>query len=141
MTDSRFHAFSFPVREGSGDEPPKPFELEINGDTVACVPEMDGLKLLRLTAVMRSRSFGAGERAQAMVEFLEYAVVTDEWPKFEKIVEKNNLDIEDLGDIVGYLSNVYSDRPTRSSEPSSAGATTTGSTSAGVSSSPDEIPV
>lgn len=141
MTDSRFHAFNFPVREASTTEEPEPFEIEINGDRVACVPEMDGLKLLRLTAVMRSRSFGAGERAQAMVEFLEHAVAEGEWSKFEKIVEKNNLDIEDLGDVIGYLSNAYSDRPTRSPEPSSAGATTTGSTSAAGSSSPDEIPV
>jgi hypothetical protein len=111
------------------------FPLEINGDEVMCVDYVDGLKLLEFTSAMRDSSLGVGARATAMHKWLKTCIVESEWAKFEKIVAKNKIDIEDLGDISGYLADVYSERPTASAESSSTGRTTTGDGSRGSSSS------
>lgn len=130
---NRRKAFNFQKDES------EEFPLEINGEEVTCVPSIDGLKLLEFTAVMRSPEFGTGERAAAILNLLRQAIgglddegnLTrhEEWRKFERIAKENALAIEELGQVAGYLASVYSERPTESASPSSAGQTTTGSSS------------
>lgn len=135
---NRRKAFKFEASDA------EPFPLEINGEEVVCVADAGGLALLEYTAVMRNQYSSVGERAAAMTKWLQVCLGVDvnagettseEWRKFQVIAKKNGLAIEDLGDIAAYLTDVYTERPTKSAEPSSTGQTTTGSSSADSSSS------
>lgn len=125
----RRKAFSFDVPNT------EEFPLEINGDEVMCVADVDGLKLLEFTSAMRDPNLQVGVRATAMMKWLRTCVTEGDWSKFEKIVAKNKIDIEGLGDISGYLADVYSERPTVSAESSTTGRTASGDGSRGSSSS------
>lgn len=133
-SSSKFKAFKFDPIE-AGDAESQPFPLEINGDEVMCVPHVDGLQLLTFLSFMRDPATPMGRRAGAMVDWLRKCIVPEDWPKFEALCAKYNLDIESLGEISGYLSEVYTERPTQSAGSSSAGQTTTGSSSEESSSS------
>lgn len=130
MSD-RNKAFKFGSEDESREQP-EPFPLEINGETVMCVGEVDGLRLLEYTAQMR-RDAEIGVKAAAVTEWLEDCIL--DYQAFRKICARHKLDIEDLVDIARYLAETYSARPTSSAESSSTGQTTTGSSSAAGSSS------
>lgn len=125
----RRKAFSFEVPAT------EEFPLEINGDDITCVADVDGLKLLEFTSAIRDPNSGVGTRANAMMKWLKTCVVESEWGKFEKVIAKNKIDIEGLGEICGILADIYSERPTASAESSTTGRTTTGDGSKGSSSS------
>lgn len=126
---NRSKAFSFTPEEV------EEFPLEINGETVTCVGDIDGIVLLDYTASMRPE-VPVARRAHSMMQFLQECIVPSDWDRFRELVRKNRLDVENVAEISGYLSAVYSTRPTKSAEPSSTGQTTTGSSSEG--SSPSE---
>jgi hypothetical protein len=119
----------------------EPVNLEINGETIRCVPTLDGLRLLIFTSIMYG-NFGVGVRSKEMVSFLEDCVLPEDWDNFQGLVKKYSIDIEGLGDITTFLSDVYAERPTGSAQPSSAGQQTTGPSSEESSSSPaSTIPI
>lgn len=136
-TADRRKAFSFEKEDN------EPLELEINGDTVTAVNQVDGLKLLEFTATMRGVST-TGARAGAIVRWLKVCFGVDvdageetseAYKQFQKVTRAHHLDIEDLSEISGYLADVYSERPTKSAESSTTGRKTTGDGSADSSSS------
>ena len=103
------------------------FPLEINGDSVMCVADVDGLQLLNYMAVMNNPHTQTGEKAAAMTAWFKICIKAGDYPKFQKIVEKYRLDIEQLAEVSGYLSDCYSSaRPTQSADSSASGQGATG---------------
>lgn len=141
MSEGRRRALSF-------DKPGRaePVTLEINGEEVEAVPNVDGLQLLEFTSGIRASR--TGDRAAAMTRWLRacFGVESGQdsneaYDAFKNLVAKHKLDIEDLGDICWTLAEEYSARPTESAESSSTGQTTDGDGSGGSSSSEgSEIP-
>lgn len=128
MTNSRDHTFHFKT---PNDDENEPFDLTLGdgGDKVTCQPSIDGLALLEFAAIS-SRNYTSGQRAAAILNFLRKAIMPSSWNRFEDFVQKYQVDIDGLGDICSYLSEVYTTYPTPSAEPSSAGQTTDGASSA-----------
>jgi hypothetical protein len=131
QTSARHRAFSFQrgttdeVEPGSLDE----ITFELAGATIQCAEQIDGMQLLLFTAAMGPGIPGA-VRAQAMTDFLAKAIPDRrQHATFLKACADASLEIEDIGSICGWLADVYSERPTRSAQSSSAGRTNTGSSS------------
>lgn len=137
QTRARHRAFSF-QRGTTDDTAPEelgPPTFDIGNQTdIRCVDSMDGFRLLVFTGMM-GRGVSATARAQAMTEFIEDAIVPEDFERFLQGCKEGGVDIEGVGEICGWLSDVYAERPTKSAEPSSAGQTSTGSSSAVSSSS------
>src|SRR5688572_25993983 len=123
QTSARHRAFSF--QRNSTDEAEAsqlaPITFDLADRTIRCAEEVDGMRLLLFTAAMGPGIPGA-VRAQAMTDFLEWAIPDPvQHANFLKSCAEASLEIEDIGSICGWLADVYSERPTRSAQPSSAG--------------------
>lgn len=108
--------------------------FEFGEHTLKLVDELDGLQLMLFTAMM-GPGYSSPQRAQAMTEFLEKAFAPGEYPKFVAACQEYAVEIEELGSICSILADSFSERPTRSAQPSSAGRMSTGSESEESSSS------
>lgn len=125
---------SFTFDNPQGEE----FPLEINGDVVMCVADVDGLQLLNYMAVMNNPYTRTGEKAAAMATWFKICIKPEEYDRFEKIVEKNRLQIDQLAEVSGYLSDCYSSiRPTQPADSSAGGQPSDGTGSEGSSSATD----
>lgn len=118
----------------SAPEDLEPRTLEIGDYTLNLVDEIDGLQLMLFTAVM-GPGYSSPQRAQAMTEFLQKALTPADYPKFVKACQEYAIEIEELGSICSILADSFSERPTMSAQPSSAGRKRTGSGSKASSSS------
>lgn len=104
-------------------EPPS-FDLESpDGErkfTVACVGMLPGSKFLDFLGQVDSEDTKG--MVKAIDDLLRTAVRKDAWDGFKAFIDEpaNGIGIDVLGEIAGYIGELYSRRPTAPSVPSSA---------------------
>lgn len=125
--------FEFKDRTPVEESEVEPVMLELGDIRVKCIPvdQCDGLQLLSYFAAMRSTTYTGSDRTAAVIKWLRYVILPEEYAKFEEASKRYTFEIEDVSEIAATLANVYSTRPT-----TPAGSSTDGQ-SAGGSSSPD----
>jgi hypothetical protein len=82
---------------------------------VKCVPFISGSKFLDFLTLINAES--PGQMAEALDGIFKEAIVGEQYDMFKAWIEDpaNGVTIEILGEISGYLSEVYSGRPTQPS--------------------------
>ena len=105
--------------EDTGEKEPVAFK--IHGEEFFCRPELQGKVLLDLVA--KSNADDPAQAANAINFFFKHALVEESYERFnallvhpEKIVQ-----MEKLGEISGWLVEVYASRPNQGPEVSSPG--------------------
>lgn len=88
----------------------EPIEFEIDGETFKAKPKVSGITLMEL---VRDAGEGGSASVGAILRYLRKAMPKDEYERFEEFVEENDVDIEMINDIISYLIEVQTDRPTK----------------------------
>lgn len=106
----------------------------LNGEEFTCRPALPGRMLLEF--VRRADAETGGTAAMAIIDFLVQAVDESETERFEALLNDPDqiVQVETLGEIVGWLVEQYSARPTKGRSRSSAGRSNGGRTSTDTSS-------
>lgn len=107
---------------GSGGNPATdPISFKLHGEEFQCRPSMQGKVLLKLVA-QSDEDEGAGI-AKSLTQFFEIALLPESLERFNALLEDPDriVSVETLGEIVGWLVEEYSARPTERPEPSSTG--------------------
>ena len=86
-----------------------------------CKAEVQGAVILDFIAAADA---GTGAAAAKIVPFFDHVLPKAELEKFKAQIESEDeiIEIETLSDIVGYLIEEYTERPTPASTPSDAGS-------------------
>ena len=92
--------------------------FEINGETFNCKRAIQGVVLLEF-ARDASEDDGAGS-ARALYNFLESVLQEGEWDRLNELLHSDDviIEIKEIGEIVSWLMEEYSDRPTKESKDS-----------------------
>lgn len=91
----------------------EPIPFEINGTTFEAKPSVNGLVLMEL---VRDTGEGGSVGMGAILRYLQKAMKKDEYARFEEFVEENDIDIVVINEIISYLIEEQSDRPTKPRE-------------------------
>lgn len=107
------------------NDEPEPVAFELNGTTVRCQPLISGMQLLKFVAATTQ---GGAESAVAVLDFLQAVVLPEDWETFDRVASdpRSGVGPEQLGEIAGWISEIYTGRPTEQSSPSSAGSQPSG---------------
>lgn len=99
----------------------EPLSFELNGETFECLPAIQGSVLLEFVRDADSES-GAGS-AKALYNFLEQSMTEEEYARLDDVLHSDEviIDVNLIGEIVAWLVEEYSSRPTKQPEPSSSG--------------------
>lgn len=122
---ARFKKFSGGVKISDFE----PLEFELNEQKFSCFPAVQGSVLLEF--VRDSDSESGGESAKALYRFLESSMPEEEYSKLQSVLHDPEviIDITLIGEIVSWLVEEYSERPTKQPEDSLDGQLTSGTTS------------
>ena len=103
-----------------------PIEFSLNGQVIRCHPTISGMTLLKFVASTTDGDGGA--MSAAILEFLKVVILTEDWERFDSTASdpRSGVGPEQLGEIAGWLSEIYTSRPTEGSSSSSAGSPTSG---------------
>jgi hypothetical protein len=103
----------------------EPLTFSLNDKDFACHPAVPGAVLLEF---VRDANGEGGDSAAALYNFLEAAMPTDEYNRLDDVLKdpETIIDIEFIGEIVSWLVEEYSDRPTTRPEASSDGQSSSG---------------
>ena len=105
-----------------GDKPKEPVTFKLYDEEFHCRPALQGKMLLDLIArTTNSEDPAAG--ARVISEFFSGVLLADCYARFELLTNDPDkiVDVESLGEIVAWLVEQYTDRPTPRSEVSSSG--------------------
>ena len=104
---------SFKSKKTEGE--PKPVTFDIDDETFVCHPSVPGSAILEFVGATED---GGGAVAAQILPFFQRAMPEDEHARFREYIDSptREVDIELLSDIVGYLAEEYTTRPTRPSE-------------------------
>ena len=129
---AKFKDFGSPVA-ASSDEP---VTFQLYGETFRCRPAMQGTALIQFIADASGDDTGAG--AKAVLSFFDLAIVEADHDRWHELTlsEDHIVPMETLSEIMDWLVEQYSARPTQPPTASEPGESTTGTTFAGVPSSP-----
>jgi len=99
----------------------EPLSFDLGGEEFFCYPEVQGktiLDIMRVAAEGDDETRGAA-MAVSVLDFFQKVMPPEEYERFEKLMKdpKRIVRMETLSDIMGWLIEEYTDRPT---EPSSA---------------------
>lgn len=116
-TTPRFRDFG----TGSTDTP-APLSFKLHGETFDCRPAIQGKVMLQLIA--NSDENKPQEAAQMVFDFFNAVLLDESAARFNALVEDKEriVQMETLGQIVSWLVEEYTNRPTQGSELSSTGA-------------------
>lgn len=119
------------------DFPPITFRL--NGEDFTCRSAMPGTMLLDF--VRRADSDSGGMAAEAVVEFLSRSLDDADADRFQTMLNDPEVivQVETLGEIVGWLVEQYTARPTKARSRSSSGRSNGGRISTDTSSDEESI--
>lgn len=133
---AKFKDFGSPVA-ASSDEP---ITFQLYGQMFRCRPAMQGAVLIQFIA--ESSADDPSASARAVLKFFDQAIVESDHEQWHSITESADtiVPMETLSEIMDWLVEKYSSRPTEPPSASPPGDTTTGTTFAGVPSSPP-VPV
>lgn len=107
----------------------EPVEFELNGVVIHCAKNVSGMTMLQFATVAGNENSEDGAAvAVAIMDLLKKIILPTSWPAFYEVASDPNagVGIEELGQIVGWLAEAYSERPTQPSSPSSNGPLETG---------------
>lgn len=124
---ARFKQF----RGGRKIEEFEPVMFELNDETFKCYSAIPGAVLLEF--VRDATDEENGNSASALYNFLESAMPDAEYKRLQELLKKPDviIDIEMIGEIVSWLVEEFSDRPTQQPEDSQNGQLTSGPVSMG----------
>lgn len=88
----------------------EPIEFEIDGETFQAKPKVSGITLMEL---VRDAGEGGSASVGAILRYLRKAMPKAEYERFEEYVEENDVDIEMINDIISFLIEEQTDRPTQ----------------------------
>lgn len=119
----------------SSDEP---ITFTLYGETIRCKSAMQGRSLIDFIA--QSSQDDPSSAARAVLSFFDQAVVEEDHDTFNRITTGTEtiVPMDTLSEIMDWLVEQYTGRPTEPPTPSPSGDTSTGTTFAGVPSSPQE---
>lgn len=91
----------------------EPLSFELNEETFNCKAALQGGYLLKFVA--EADSDQGGRSSEALLGFFEYVMEKDEFERWNKMLDdpENIIDIEVIGEIVAYLIEEYTSRPTK----------------------------
>lgn len=91
----------------------EPISFELNGEVFQCRPEVPGTLLLEYAA-MAGQNDGA-VAAKVILDFFQAVMEDEEHARFRKFTDSVDtvVDVATLGDILGWLVEQYSARPTK----------------------------
>ena len=114
---SRFKDFGAP-NDGVTTEK---LSFKLYGEEFECIPALPGKTLLSFAEA--SGSEDGSESAKAINKFFEKVLTEESYKRFDELAEdpKRLVTVETLADIVGWIVESYSNRPTQGSELSSTG--------------------
>lgn len=107
----------------------EPLTFSLNDEEFTCQRAIPGAVLLEF---VKDAAGGDGaSSAKALYNFLEASMSAEEYARLDKILKDPEviIDIEVIGEIVSWLVEEYSDRPTTRPEDSSTGQLTSGPSS------------
>lgn len=107
----------------------EPLGFELNGQEFECYSAIPGSVLLEF--VRGASSADGATSAGALYTFLEAAMPEAEWERLNEVLHSPEtiIELEMIADIVSFLVENFSDRPTTEPEDSSSGASTSGTSS------------
>jgi hypothetical protein len=113
---ARFKDFGRPA-----DADAEPLTFKLHDEDFTCYPAMPGKTLLDF--VQRSDSENPATSAGAINDFFKKVLLPESYERFEKLCEDPNriVTMQTLADIVSWVMETYSDRPTEGSELSPSG--------------------
>lgn len=114
----------------------EPLDFELNGVKFDCKPAIQGSVLLEF--VRDADGDSGGDSAKALYNFLSASMTKEEYDRLQVVLHDPEviIDIELIGEIVAWLVEEYSSRPTTQPGDSSNGQTTSGTSSTAEPSSP-----
>lgn len=109
----------------------EPLNFELNGHEFSCYPAIQGSVLLEFVRDAAAADSGGGDSAKALYNFLSSAMPEAEYNKLQDVLHDKEtiIEVELIGEIVSWLVEEYSARPTQQPEVSSIGQQTSGTTS------------
>lgn len=115
---ARFKDFGNPFDSDNTEK----LTFKLYGEDFECYPQMQGKTLLSF--VKKSNSEDVGDSAEAINLFFEKVLVPESYERFDALANDPTriVTVQTLADIVAWIMEEYSDRPTQGSEPSPAGA-------------------
>ena len=131
---ARYKDFGAPV----GADSDEPITFTLYGETFRCRPALQGRVLIKFIAESTDEDPSAG--ARALLKFFKEVIVTSDYERFENLTEGEStiVPMEVLSEIMEWMVEQYTARPTQQQPPLESGDVTTGTTFAGVPSSPQE---
>ena len=114
MTKSRHKDFGAPVLP----EKLEPVSFDLYGKTFQCYKQINGIALLRF--VKEANAEDGARATQALLDIFHRVMNDDEYARFEELCQDPDtiVPVETLSDIISFLIEVYTDRPTEQSEAS-----------------------
>lgn len=103
----------------------EPLNFSLNDEEFNCHPAIPGAVLLEF---VRDADSGTGDSAKALYNFLSSAMPDEEYERLQKQLKNPEIiiDIDVIGEIVAWLVEEYSSRPTQRPENSSNGDSNSG---------------
>lgn len=110
----RFKDFGSPVKQDELE----PLAFELYGETFNCYKQIHGVTLLRF--VKETSSEDGAAATNAMLDIFKRVMPKDEYTRFEELCNNPEtvVPVDTLGEIIGFLMEAYSGRPTEPSEES-----------------------
>lgn len=96
--------------KSNSEKKKEPIVFEIDGTEFEAKGSVSGLTLMEL---VRDAGEGGSASMGAILRYLKKSMKGDEYKRFEEYVEENDVDIELINDIISYLIEQQSDRPTK----------------------------
>lgn len=112
----RTRSFSTPATD---PEAPKvevaPLGFDLAGESFEVLPEAPGIILLEFIEATTSDEKGAN--AAALTKFLRSIMTTEEWDRLDGVLHNpdNMIDIKTISEIVGFIIEEYTSRPSEAS--------------------------
>ena len=131
---ARHKSFGSPVLQSD-----EPLTFDLYDQQFRCQPALQGRVLIEFIAKSASGDPAAG--AQAVLDFFDTAVIPADRERFKTMLESEEyiVPMDTLTQIMDWMVEEYTGRPTEQPSPSESGQPTTGPSFAGVPSSP-EVP-
>ena len=104
----------------------EPVSFDLYGQTFNCYKQINGVALL--TFVREANTEDGARATQAILDMFKRVMPSAEYERFMKLCDDPDtvVPVDTLSDIIGFLVEVYTDRPTDESKDSSDGQTASG---------------
>lgn len=98
---------------GAGTDPDtvEPLSFKLYGEEFFCVPELQGSILINM--VKNAQSEDAATAAEVVTSFFDKVLVDESLERFTALINSKDkiVKVETLGEIVGWLTEEYTNRP------------------------------